>query len=312
MRHENLLKRWQSLFWDSRAPSGATDRESSPEARCREFMRNKSVHMSQSFGYWKFNFQPDVFSDKMQQTWEDELVTHTLTGVFNPSAREREDEQWQVNPTLFWSKDKYDLHYGTNSYKAFPTLVPRKGSRLVDLCFEEFQTWLKAAREHQECLSWTFSSSDVQTFCLNFDPSVMGWKVAGSEAGESRSVPEKADGCSDGFRTGALVRAHSLQGNPHLNSCFGILTQEVPGKGRWGVHFFKQGGGAVAPEAQALPEHPVSLKLANLAVVPVQDTLLTNQSSRLACFHVITTSNVADHLGILPLLLLCRPLLVPG
>ena len=71
----------------------------------------------------------------------------------------------QVNPTLFWRHDAFDLHYGTMAYEAFPAFVPIHGKSLLDLCFEEFQKWMKALQTHN--VSWIFSTQDCKQLDIN-------------------------------------------------------------------------------------------------------------------------------------------------
>ena len=308
MRHRKFLARWQDCL-----VKDYSDAQGSVKSRLRALIRKHRG--SQLYSFCTLNFDEEALPPSLKLKWKEEIEMHQLTGVFTASDGVTNiPEYWRVNPTLFCNENSYDLHYGTDSFSAFPIFLPSKGSRAVDTCFGIFKTWLHQARENRNRLSWTFSCLDCQTFCLNFDPTLLDWTETTTKPKSDDSSKSKPKRVADALQEGALVCTHGLQKSPNLNGCFGVVTGEAPESGRWGVHFFKKIGVDVENNAGVtalhLPAKPVSLKKSNLLLVTSKCGLL--RPTKNGCFDVVSTSNVADHVGISTLLLLSRPLLVPG
>jgi len=313
LRHETFLGELRHLS----APQGKTQGAAVSDAEGRSTTKTEALrkYFDEFVVPWqtmllKLNCDVNVFPESLMTELHAELTEHMVTGVFDPTgnvACASDTRWWYVNPTLFWDEENYDLHYGSNSVAAFPTFTPKKDVTLAQRCLQEFQSWVAAARAHRESVSWTFSCADACAFCMNFDPDVLGWTsvdVLAAERVVDRGGIEVAT-----LRPGALVQACGLKGSAHLNGCFGALTHQVPDSGRWGVQFLGAGGGDTP--TSDLPSEPVSLKPANLKVAITNGGLL-HRSPGHKYFDVVTTSNVADHIGMSTLLLVSRPLLKAG
>jgi hypothetical protein len=241
--------------------------------------------------------------------WNEEIEEHLLTGIFLPNKSISPNaECYRVNPTLFRRQDKYDLHYGSDSFSAFPVFLPTKGSTAVDSCFSVFKQWLDNARRNRQKLSWTFSCLDCQTFCLNFDANDLTSNVKTAEMSKQHREASR-------LSVGSVVVTKGLKKSPGLNGCLGIVSRKAPEELRWAVQLIKQ----LAPLAtdkpssqvrSTLPKKAISLKETNLSIVT--STCGPSEHNTHAYFDVVTTSNVADHIGLSTLLFLARPLLVPG
>ncbi|KAL7543483.1 hypothetical protein ACHAWF_007395, partial [Thalassiosira exigua] len=299
MRHENMASNIMKLVPESKKTyhaNGVTNKQ-----KLRPLIQ-KHWDLPQ-FRMSKTNFEHHAIPQHAIEKWEHENRMHMETGLFIPGMKPNTTQvYWRINPTLFWSESSYDLHYGTDSFKAFPYVLPSSETiDHVDHCFAMFQSWICGARDCCQRLSWTFSTLDCQTLCLNFDqdPSHEGLRVV---------TPSQTSATCDEWKVGDVVRAHGLQKSPHLNSCYGILVRQAPVEERWGVHFFKH------PDSVELdlPKNPVSIKKMNLQLV--EPSAVPTQPKKLLwrSFDVITTSNVADHIGLSTILLLTRPLLKDG
>jgi len=244
--------------------------------------------------------------EKAKKDLEEELAQHLVTGIFNPGKRRAKENSWFVNPTLFWNVENYDLHYGTDSSAAFPFFGPTQTKTLVELCFDEFKTWIRAVRKFRTSVEWLFSDSDAQSFCTNFCQEVLPQEsmlpLPGQNTNDAVGGKETPK-----FYPGAIVFTHSLKSS-HLNSCFGVLTSRV--EDRWGVLFISRD---LQQGSNDLPTKPMALKESNLKFVE-QDCQMAHKADASApsLFNVVTTSNVADHIGLSTLLLVTRPLLVVG
>lgn len=257
-------------------------------------------------------FEEGVIPSEVKKMWIEEDEMHKLTGVFMPNtAGKTNPEHWSVNPTLFWDEQSYDLHYGTDSVLAFPLIPPSSRRCLVDICFGIFKTWLKIARQKRARIAWIFSGLDCQLLCLNFDPTVLSVHNSSECSTNTRSSGLSETFTNAGtFGKGGLVLIHGLEKSPHLNNCYGVLTGNTPEEGRWGVHLIQMPNGvSVDKPTIRMPKGPVSVKQANLLLLRSSCGLL-KRVDEFGWFNVITTSNVADHIGISTILLLCRPLLV--
>jgi hypothetical protein len=302
-RHTTFLERYLKLLAKPKAQESG-----SVASRLREHIQTH--RMSSVRSHCAMHLGESTLSSELRSKWKEECETHLLTGVFLVgNSASTSPDHYCVNPTFFYREDSYDLHYGTDSFSAFPFFLPSKDSTVVEHCFEVFKTWLDNARENRERLSWTFSCLDCQTLCLNFDPKTVGLN--------KRPIHESiiAEDEMTTLFQGALVVTHGLRGSPSLNRCIGVVTRKVPEEGRWGVQIFKKLPFTVCEEIDPanvmLPKKPVSLKRSNmLLMTPACGLLHPTKSS--AYFDVISTSNVADHIGLSTLLLLSRPLLVPG
>ena len=92
-----------------------------------------------------------------------EVEEHLLSGNFNVATAPSYN---RTNPTLFWRSSKYDLHYGTNAYEAFPRFAADAVKPLMSLCFEEFCEWVFALRLHSHHVHWTVSTADSRHFTV--------------------------------------------------------------------------------------------------------------------------------------------------
>ena len=72
-----------------------------------------------------------------------------------------------MNPTLFRSPDRYDLHYGSNPYSAFPLFAAGYDPHLplTSLCLREMESWVRALRAAGPAVSWRFSAGDCLALC---------------------------------------------------------------------------------------------------------------------------------------------------
>ena len=74
-----------------------------------------------------------------------------------------------INPTLFRGCDRYDLHYGSFPFQAFPLYASNYDAKLplLTLCLDQLQEWITDVCDRRARLSWTFSIEDCCAFCAH-------------------------------------------------------------------------------------------------------------------------------------------------
>ena len=102
-----------------------------------------------------------ILEMRLSQTAE--VEEHLLSGNFNVATA----PYCRTNATLFWRSDKYDLHYGTNAYDAFPRFAADAAEPLLSLCFAEFCEWVSALRLRSHLVRWTVSTADCRHLAVS-------------------------------------------------------------------------------------------------------------------------------------------------
>lgn len=80
-----------------------------------------------------------------------------------------------VNPTLVTIRDRWDLHYGSFPFSAFPLCITDLSSHhptLTDMCHSELKKWLEALerRRSDGGVAWTFIIGDCVRLCATLTP----------------------------------------------------------------------------------------------------------------------------------------------
>ncbi|CAD7954991.1 unnamed protein product, partial [Amoebophrya sp. A25] len=248
---------------------------------------------------------------------------------------------WHVNPTLFWRETAFDLHYGTNAMDAFPLVKPDGQSQLSQ-CFKEFQTWVTAARAHRSNVEWTFDCQNAMNFCTSLSQTRLPPSTSSVRESPNMKSPTAggvellADDEETHFRKvqsikrGSLVQISGLVSQSQHNGSIGVVTTEYSAeRGRIGVRILVKADGShdvVAAEDEST-RHTRTIGLllrpVNLAHFVTSSTqeqadddeqLRSNKqidstAGRARLFDVITSSNLADHMALLTVVLMTRPLL---
>ena len=151
MRRDTLSPRWKQ-------PGRSSGFEPAPHGVTVDELR-KSVEgiVSGHLVKWDVPLCHKSFLE-MRESQKPEVEEHLLSGNFNVAAAPYD----KTNPTLFWRSDKYDLHYGTNAYDAFPRLAANAAKTLLSLCFAEFCEWVLALRLHSHVVQWVVSTADCR------------------------------------------------------------------------------------------------------------------------------------------------------
>ncbi|CAD7945674.1 unnamed protein product [Amoebophrya sp. A120] len=274
----------------------------------------------------------------------DENTDYLCTGVFNPSSLiEKIDTTttaWHVNPTLFWRESAFDLHYGTNPIDAFSMVKPDGRSQLTQ-CFDEFQTWVTATRAHRLNVEWTFDCQNAVNFCSSVGLKRLENSISpGSNLGRNSEADSKeaelADELADArkmesIQRGSLVKISGLVSQAQHNGCVGVVTTEFDAdRGRIGVRVLEKdelcdaanhdaglySSAAIEAGKSSTSESSSSKIKTRLLLRPVNLAPFLNSSDQAdkdcvpaSRFDVITSSNLADHIGLLTVVLMTRPLL---